>query len=64
MLMCWKEDPEDRPTFKDIVTTLTDMACKEKVSKCYKIFEGCFNTYRILEIKVTERMWQKSRESY
>ena len=39
MLQCWEEDPDTRPTFKDMVDILTDMASQDKVCKNYFVMQ-------------------------
>ncbi|XP_072024696.1 angiopoietin-1 receptor-like isoform X2 [Amphiura filiformis] len=40
MLQCWQEDPDARPTFKDIVRTLTDMAAQDKIYMSTHFYEN------------------------
>ena len=55
MLSCWIEDPNMRPSFAQLHTTLGQLATKDKVSmKCPPIclFQSeCINAYNILNKK-------------
>ena len=34
MLRCWQVDPDERPSFQEIVHVLTDMMSQQKVCVC------------------------------